>query len=115
MTDAPMIRVPMLPLDSVKIDFSEVSIVWMDVQGHEGQVLAGAKKLLSSGVPILTEYMPYMLKEAGGLGLFHELVCAHFSRLIDCRREDALAVPIGNIRALAEEYQAEFTDLLLLP
>lgn len=47
-----------------KID-KEISVVWVDVQGYEGYVFAGAKKLLSSGVPVVVEIWPYGLERAG--------------------------------------------------
>jgi FkbM family methyltransferase len=55
-------------LDLEVDDLESVSLVWMDAQGHEGHVLVGAKKLLASDVPIMTEFWPYALRREGGLG-----------------------------------------------
>jgi FkbM family methyltransferase len=40
-------------------------VIWMDVQGFEGYVLAGASDVLSKQVPICIEFWPYGLKRSG--------------------------------------------------
>jgi FkbM family methyltransferase len=40
-------------------------VVWMDVQGYEGYVLAGASDFLSKQVPICLEFWPYGLNRSG--------------------------------------------------
>jgi len=40
---------------------NELGLVWLDVQGHEGEVLAGARTLLESRVPVVMEYSSGML------------------------------------------------------
>ena len=39
---AEIVKVPARTLDSFALDLSAVALVWMDVQGHEARVLAGA-------------------------------------------------------------------------
>lgn len=101
-------------LDDFDIDYSSVSLVWMDVQGHEGHVLAGSRRLLSSEVPVITEYDPYMLARAGGLDLFHSIVETNFRTVIDARTKNRLSA--SDARKLASTYDSprSFTDLLLL-
>lgn len=43
----------------------DVSLVWIDVQGHEGYVFRGAEKFLSRGVPTVAEFWPYGIRRAG--------------------------------------------------
>lgn len=50
------------------------SLVWIDTQGHEAQVLAGAPSLISSDAPIVVEFWPYGLSRAGGLVPFLDLI-----------------------------------------
>ena len=38
------------------------NLIWMDTQGFEANILLGAKKLISSGAPIVLEFWPYGLK-----------------------------------------------------
>lgn len=42
-----------------------VSLVWLDVQGHEGHFFLGARRLLSSGIPVVTELWPYAVLRSG--------------------------------------------------
>jgi len=41
------------------------SLVWIDVQGYEGYVFKGARTLLSSGMPVVSEIWPYGILRAG--------------------------------------------------
>ena len=52
------------------------ALVWMDTQGHEGQVLAGGCKTLQGpDAPYLvTEFWPYGLERAGALDQFFEFL-----------------------------------------
>lgn len=58
-----VIRVPAVRLDEAVaeagIGLDEIGLVWIDVQGHEPQVLKGADSLVDAAVPMLIEYWPY--------------------------------------------------------
>ncbi|PYU96835.1 MAG: hypothetical protein DMG25_00635 [Acidobacteria bacterium] len=43
----------------------DVTVIWVDVQGYEGYVFKGAKKLLSAGIPVVSEIWPYGIRRAG--------------------------------------------------
>jgi hypothetical protein len=47
------------------LDPQEVSLVWLDIQGHEGCFLEGAREFLERGTPIVTELWPYALARSG--------------------------------------------------
>ncbi|MDQ8043771.1 MAG: FkbM family methyltransferase [Patulibacter sp.] len=66
-----------------------VGLVWVDVQGHENQVLDGAASLLAAGAPWCVEFWPYGLKRAGTLERFLTTVRANFSHAWD------LGIPDG--------------------
>lgn len=118
-------EVPARRIDSLietgEIDLDAVDLVWMDAQGHEGHVLAGARQLIARGIPVLTEYWPYGLRRAGGLDRFHALVADGYGTVIDlCSNRDKppFALPAARVAQLADRYSEEFTsysDLLLLP
>jgi FkbM family methyltransferase len=42
-----------------------VSLVWIDVEGHEGWCFAGARRLLSRGVPVVAEFWADGIVRAG--------------------------------------------------
>lgn len=108
-------------VESGELDLDAVDLVWMDAQGHEGHVLAGARKLIAAGIPVLTEYWPYGLNRAGGLDRFHTAVAEGYSTVIDLRSnhdEPPVTLPADRVAELAERYSEEFlsySDLVLIP
>ena len=65
-----VIHVPSKPLDELLAelpsDFTDaVSLIWIDVQGHEGQAFLGASEVLSRGVPVVAEIWPYGVRRSG--------------------------------------------------
>ncbi len=108
------------------IDLDEIDLLWMDAQGHEAHILAGAERLTTAGIPILTEYWPYGLRRVGTLDRFHELVKQRYGIVIDLRTgldEPAVVMDAASVADLADRYTATnhedpvapYTDLLLLP
>jgi FkbM family methyltransferase len=123
-TQRPVITVPAARLDDIlaeqNVNLSDVGLVWIDTQGHEGHVLAGAPRLLASATPIILEYWPYGLHRAAGLELLHQLMRDSGRRIIDLR--DALrcgtlqVLSRTELHALPERYpNHKYTDLVLLP
>jgi FkbM family methyltransferase len=41
------------------------ALAWIDTQGHEPDIFRGAKKLIKSDIPMVTEFWPYGLIRAG--------------------------------------------------
>jgi len=69
--DRSVIQVDARPLDDILSSLpgkqrKPITLVWMDVQGHEGHVLGGGEKLFSTGVPLVTEVWPYGIHRSGG-------------------------------------------------
>jgi FkbM family methyltransferase len=52
----------------------ERSLLWMDIEGYEGHALDGAKRLLSTGIPVVSEFNPEYLRKSGGLSTFLEIL-----------------------------------------
>ncbi len=103
-------------VDDGSIDLGALGLAWIDVQGHEGHVFAGASKLLASNVPIVCEYWPYGLERTDGLERFHTLVSGSRSGFIDLGAPDATVLPTTRLGSLRARYtQLASTDLLLLP
>jgi FkbM family methyltransferase len=108
-------------VENGELDASSLGLIWLDVQGHEGHVLAGARTLLASRIPVLTEFWPSTMKRAGGLNLFLEAVRSCFTRVVDVRLAESAGhpetLPSSRIDEVVERYvgSAAFTDLLLLP
>ena len=120
------VEVPARRLDSLiesgEVDLGALDLVWMDVQGHEAHVLAGAERLVDAGIPILTEYWPYGLSRIGALERFHTLVADRHDEVLDLRpnQPGPPAVIAGrDVATLADRYPRDAfvasTDLLLVP
>jgi FkbM family methyltransferase len=118
------IEVPGVTLDHdlqrLGVDGQEVGLLWLDVQGHETSVLRGAHHLLAGGVPLVTEFYPQMLRDAGTLDAFVDAVTPYFQHYVELRAPAcAEPVAITALRAAADGFgeagRPAFTDLLLLP
>ena len=119
-----VVPVPSRRLDTLvadgAVELDQVGLVWLDVQGHEAHVLAGADGLFAAGIPVVTEYWPYGLRRAGSLDRFHALVAEHFAEVVVLEDDDAHApevLPAARISELARRYTSfsEVTNLLLVP
>ncbi|MEL6304253.1 MAG: hypothetical protein AAFQ20_05625, partial [Bacteroidota bacterium] len=74
------------------------------VQGHEGYVFQGAPKILSKGIPVISEVWPYGLKRSGMTNQqFCEIVEKYWSHYHVLRDNDFVQYPIGQFNAFLEE------------
>lgn len=102
------------------LDVDAIGLLWIDVQGHDAFVLAGAESALAAGVPTMVEYWPDELAGAGGLDLFETLVREHYREVIDVRalergRDGSARLPASRVGELRSRYPGErLTDLLLI-
>ena len=109
------IQVRSLPLKQV-LELPEVrdsamavpSLVWIDVQGYEGYVFAGAQDFLSSGIPAVSEIWPYGVLRAGmSLERFASIVASVWSDYWIERRKRFIRYPISVFDRYLEELGAE--------
>ena len=113
------------PLDAIlateAVSPSHVGMVWIDVQGHEAQVLAGARCILEAGVPMVLEYWPYGLQRAGNVTDVPALLSKFYTSYIDLgdsstgRKCSGELLPIASLPELVNSLRGiEHTNLLLL-
>jgi FkbM family methyltransferase len=126
---AEVIEVPAATLDELvnagEVDLSDVGIAWLDVQGHEGHALAGARCLLESGIPVVLEYWPAGLRAAGRIEALDEIISEHYDYCLDLGGPTGTPsfdrVPTTELADVAAKVIArhadghDHTDLLLLP
>lgn len=55
----------------------DATVVWMDVQGFEGKVLAGATNITHKKPPLVTEFWPYGMRRAQTYELLRESLSAY--------------------------------------
>ena len=107
--------VPAVPLDELIADqcvpASDVGLVWIDVGGHEAEVLRGARWLLKSGVPVVVEIRARTAADV--LAVLGD----GYTRATDLRDGADLAVKgmPDYLSRLSARGGREFTDFLLLP
>ena len=66
------VEVRVAPLDDLVT--REIGLVWIDTQGFEGFVLAGAPRIRSSGTPIVTEFWPDGMKASSSWEQYASIV-----------------------------------------
>lgn len=103
------------------LDVNSLGLGWIDTQGHEGQVLAGAPSLVAAKTPLVVEFWPYGLKRSGGYRKLREQLSAcrqiidldprHGRQLIDLEAIDAM---YDAFLQQEKDQQSRHTDLLLL-
>ena len=116
-----IVRVPARTFDDEvragRIPLDALGLVWLDVQGHEGEVLAGARLLLGTRVPIVMEYSTGML-DGEARSRLDETLRASFDVFVDlgwCALTGRLRFqPIQALGEIAPGGQVVETDLLLL-
>jgi FkbM family methyltransferase len=105
------IQVQSLPLPRI-LELPEIrnsgmgtpSMVWIDVQGYEGYVFAGAKDTLGSGIPTVSEIWPYGILRAGmSLDQFASVVTEIWSEYWIERRNRFICYPIAVFERYLDE------------
>jgi FkbM family methyltransferase len=69
------------------IERSRLALVWIDVEGHEAAVLAGATRL--GAVPLVVEYLPELHAD---LDRFRDLLGARGGRVFDLARGEQVTI-----------------------
>lgn len=94
----------------------DIGLVWVDVQGFEAHVLAGATTVLGASVPVVIEYWPYGLRRNGSLERLWGLLADHYSGFLDVRSAtpDDEPQPIEKVQDVQVGAPDGFTDLLLV-
>ena len=102
-------------LTSTGLAADDISMVWIDVQGFEGFALDGLQNLLSHRqVPVIVEFWPYGLDQAGSKQIFLSTIRSHFEAVVDIKTK--ITYDVKDLELLFEKYPAEaYSDLLLLP
>lgn len=117
-----VISVPARRLDDLVAELpsewtQDVALIWMDVQGHEGSVLRGARQLLSRGVPVVAEFWPYGLARSGmSRGDFLDLTSQVFTSFWALRQGRFVQHPIGALDRMFDELPGpnDFENLILV-
>ncbi len=112
-----LIRVETVSLDQLAeqgvIDADTVSLLWLDVQGHEGEVLEGASSLLRRRVPVVFALRPRELSRPEVLA---ELLGRHYDTLVDLRHpslKEGWTPELETVDALEQRFGLRLTTDML--
>ena len=115
------VRVPVRTLDDVLAEHNvaaeRIGLIWVDIQGHEGQFFNGARRTLARGMPVLSEFWPYGIRRAGlDRESFSAIVTSIFTHMvhIDLKAERFERRPIGSIAEFFDTFAGlnDFQEIL---
>jgi FkbM family methyltransferase len=87
------------------LNSEEVSLIWMDIQGHEGYFFDGAQNLLSRKIPVISEFWNYGIIRSGmSLSEYKQIVTKNFSHFYDISANTYAKSSIGDIDKLFDIY-----------
>jgi FkbM family methyltransferase len=101
-------------VDGSTLEPGDVGLLWLDIQGHEAEALAGARTLLDRHVPIVMEFDTREL-DAPRLQALRTALDGYTGvyDLTRPEREQEL-VPLAELDRLVERHAGTFTDLLVV-
>ncbi|MEI7713949.1 MAG: FkbM family methyltransferase [Rhodospirillales bacterium] len=109
-----IVRVATTTIDDLLPDGAETTLIWMDIQGHEGIALTGGKRSLAATPPLVLEFCPLLMQQAdsydalktalAGYRGFHDL--GHPGDLRGLAELDTLYATLG--------LRGNFTDIIVL-
>jgi FkbM family methyltransferase len=104
-------------LDKFQNDHCRNSLIWCDVQGFEGFVVAGAKEWIKNKTPFVIEFEPYLIERANSFEiLIDSLLSEKGLRIIDLSNPKFELVEPNrdDFCTLMIRYKNSYTDLLVL-
>ncbi len=97
------------------------ALIWIDTQGYEGFIFAGATNALKRKVPICLEFWPYAMERSGSyLPLKNSLLNAGYTSFYDLEERKPRLIPlsIDELDALYKRLRDKgdnvYTDLLVI-
>jgi FkbM family methyltransferase len=83
-----------------------IGLIWVDIQGHEGHLLAGARNTIGKKVPLVCEFWPYAMNRAGtSKEQFLELAAELFTGYFHIQSGPSEWAPINTLHRLFDEYR----------
>lgn len=104
-------------LADADVDPAAVSLVWVDTQGLEADVLAGAGTTVAGGAPFAVELWPSQYARPGDLEALLGTVTRSFERFVDIHDGARRVRSIDELGSLCERLVASLgqTDVILVP
>jgi FkbM family methyltransferase len=116
----PIVSVQSIPLDQLLIQESiaptDIGLVWIDVQGHEGYVIKSGHALFSQKPPTLIELWKYGIEQSGmSIENFCELISRYWSTCYVWKHGQFIKHATSEIpKLIAEQKPSAFENILLM-
>ena len=115
------VTVPLRTLDSVVkeegITIGPRSLIFVDIQGHEGRLFRGGRETFQCGAPVVSEFWPYGIRRSGmDWHEYYDTVKDLFAGYYGSGDDGHRFYPISELRRLYERHDdpRSFTDVLFL-
>ncbi|NJM42186.1 MAG: FkbM family methyltransferase [Anaerolineae bacterium] len=111
---------PAVTLDQLLTQLSvrpaDISLVWIDVQGHEGHVIESGHELFAHRPPTLIEVWRYGIERSGmSMQRFFEVISSHWSTYYLWQNGQFTKHAIAEMPGLLEALQpSAFENILLM-
>ncbi len=112
---------PVRTLDDVLAEWGvkprDVRLAWVDIQGHEGYFLRGARGTLAGGAPVVSEFWPYGILRSGMTRAeYVDTAGRLFTHFYHVHGSAADKLPIAKLDALFDVYAAprEMCEVILV-
>jgi len=84
------------------------SLLWIDVEGHEGFVFKGAKDVLSKNIPCVMELCPYMIRRSGmEIEEYISIIQKYWNEFWIIREFKIVNYPTSVLRNFINEFEEE--------
>lgn len=104
-------------LEEHNIDASEIKYIWLDVEGHEPEVLTGAAKLYQEHrIPLCLEFNQDIYMDQQKYETMIGILEQYFEQFIVCQKvasDGDVLRPVGELRAVWDEFEGKTCDLIL--
>jgi FkbM family methyltransferase len=104
-----VIEVESRPLDVILKDLPKnvngnIALMWMDIQGYEGQALLGAEGILKRSIPLMVELWPYGIIRSGfSKKIYCDLFKKHWKTVWHGQAECFVKHPVSYVEAIWDE------------
>jgi len=103
-------------LEGIESKFkTNIALIWVDIQGHEGFAFEGAKKIFSKDIPVVSEIWPYgILRSGKSLVDFNVIVSSIWSHFWVWRKNKFVKYPIEYFSYFLDELgtDGDFDDVI---
>lgn len=93
----------------------QTTLVWVDTQGYEGQILLGANNMIAERVPLVLEFWPYGMRRAGSYPALRS-AALRYENFFDLSERQPARRPTLELDALYAKLEetGDYTDILLV-